>query len=79
MLKRRRIAFSLDVFYHLIASYNQVRNASIASILMYSTNAVVPEIQHTFVSGNNVSAAMAKMEKILERINGKKILSRVDY
>ncbi|SHL93624.1 hypothetical protein SAMN05720467_0010 [Fibrobacter sp. UWB7] len=79
MFRRRRIAFSLDVFYHVIASYNQERNGSIASILMYSTNAPVPEIRHTFVYGNNLDMALSKMEKILEHLNGKRIISRVDY
>ena len=79
MVKKRRIAFPLNIFYHIIAfPHKTMPNHSIASVMLYSRKAPRPLNFHTIVQGS-VDDALRKMETELESLNREKIIHRVDY
>jgi hypothetical protein len=81
---KRRIAFSLTKFYHIIATAN-VPNLpqpnAVASIFMNSDSAPLPPQRHVILQGDDATeeAAVAGLEHVIENFLGEHIVSRQNY
>lgn len=80
---KRRIAFGPTQFYHIIATANVPtipQPNAVASIFMNSDYAPLPPTRHFVLNGNDdVYAAIAGLEHIIEEYLGAHIVYRRDY